>query len=74
MIRKCTKQDFDRIPEIINNAARACRGVIPEDCRHEPYMTAGEIREQITFRLNTKTDTPRQQGCGKCAHSIQNPC
>ena len=39
MIRKCTERDFESIYEIINDAARAYKGVIPADRWHEPYMT-----------------------------------
>ena len=38
MIRPCTDTDFDTIFSIINEAAEAYRGVIPEDRWHEPYM------------------------------------
>lgn len=32
---------------IINDAALAYRGVIPEDCWHEPYMPAAELTREI---------------------------
>ncbi len=47
MIRKCTESDFDRILEIINDAAQAYKGVIPEDCWHEPYMPPEELKKEI---------------------------
>ncbi len=47
MIRKCTESDFDRIFEIINNAARAYKGVIPEDRWHEPYMPFEDLGREI---------------------------
>lgn len=47
MIRQCSTDDFDVVSEIINDAAGAYKGVIPEDRWHEPYMTEGELREQI---------------------------
>ena len=38
---------------IINDAALAYRGVIPDDCWHEPYMSAralrGEIADDVRF-------------------------
>jgi hypothetical protein len=40
MIRRCTEKDFDELFSIINDAAQAYNGVIPEDCWHEPYMSA----------------------------------
>ncbi len=47
MIRRCTADDFDRILAIINDAARAYRGVIPDDRWKEPYMPAGELAEEL---------------------------
>jgi len=47
MIRKCTKADFERILEIINDAARAYKGVIPADRWHEPYMSYDELIDEI---------------------------
>jgi hypothetical protein len=36
MIRPCSATDFPVMLEIINEAARAYRGVIPADCWAEP--------------------------------------
>jgi N-acetylglutamate synthase-like GNAT family acetyltransferase len=47
MIRKCTESDFNTILEIINDAAQAYRGVIPEDRWNEPYMSIEELRAEI---------------------------
>jgi len=47
MIRKCTPSDIDDIFEIINNAAVAYKGIIPNDRWHEPYMSVDEIRHEI---------------------------
>jgi N-acetylglutamate synthase-like GNAT family acetyltransferase len=47
MIRRCSAADFDAIFEIINDAAQAYNGVIPEDCWHEPYMGRDELARQI---------------------------
>ncbi len=53
MIRKCGSADEDRVFLIINEAARAFKGVIPEDCYHEPYMSreelSGEMDEMVFF-------------------------
>jgi N-acetylglutamate synthase-like GNAT family acetyltransferase len=46
MIRKCTESDFNRIFEIVNDAAHAYKGIIPEDRWHEPYMPIDELREE----------------------------
>ena len=47
MIRQCVKSDFESIYEIINDAAEAYRGVIPEDRWHEPYMSRDELSNEI---------------------------
>lgn len=47
MIRPCSAMDVPVIFEIINDAAGAYRGVIPADCRAEPYMSWEELRREI---------------------------
>lgn len=47
MIRRCTESDFETIFEIINEAAMAYKGVIPDDRWHDPYMTAEALRHEI---------------------------
>jgi GNAT superfamily N-acetyltransferase len=47
MIRRCNEGDFDSIHAIIKDIAQAYRGVIPEDCWHEPYMPAEELRAEL---------------------------
>jgi GNAT superfamily N-acetyltransferase len=47
MIRECLESDFEAIHAIVNDAAQAYRGVIPDDCWHEPYMSRGELRREI---------------------------
>jgi N-acetylglutamate synthase-like GNAT family acetyltransferase len=47
MIRQCRSDEFGLIGEIINDAAQAYRGVIPEDRWHEPYMSPAELEEQV---------------------------
>jgi len=47
LIRKSNSDDFDAILAIVNDAAQAYRGVIPEDRWHEPYMPAEELRSEI---------------------------
>lgn len=52
MIRELSAEDRDAIYEIINQAARAYQGIIPEDRYHEPYMPLEELRretERMTF-------------------------
>jgi N-acetylglutamate synthase-like GNAT family acetyltransferase len=47
MIRPATQKDFEDIYTIINDAAIAYKGIIPEDRWHEPYMTKEELKTQI---------------------------
>jgi GNAT superfamily N-acetyltransferase len=46
-VRDCRIADRDRILEIVNAAAEAYRGVIPDDCWHKPYMPASELDHEI---------------------------
>ena len=47
MIRRCTSQDFDRIHAIINDGARAYKGIIPGDRWTEPYMSTHQLQHEI---------------------------
>ena len=47
MIKTCTESDFETIYDIINDAARSYRGVIPQHCWHEPYMSKNELSLEI---------------------------
>jgi GNAT superfamily N-acetyltransferase len=52
MIRVCDERDFEQIYEVINDGARAYRGVIPDDRwpgdpRIEPYMPREKLRHEI---------------------------
>ena len=47
MIRQCDSNDFEVIYSIINDAAEAYNGVIPEDCWKTPYMSREELRHEI---------------------------
>jgi N-acetylglutamate synthase-like GNAT family acetyltransferase len=46
-IRAIEPRDMDDALAIINDAARAYRGVIPDDRWHEPYMSAKEFSQEI---------------------------
>jgi GNAT superfamily N-acetyltransferase len=46
-IRPCRDDEQAAILAIVNAAAEAYRGVIPDDCWHEPYMPASELRAEI---------------------------
>jgi hypothetical protein len=47
MIRPCNTRDFETMYSIINDAAEAYHGVIPEDCWHVPYMSKNELSHEI---------------------------
>ncbi|MET0615637.1 MAG: GNAT family N-acetyltransferase [Thermoleophilaceae bacterium] len=46
-IRPCRAEERDDILAIVNAAAEAYRGVIPEDRWHEPYMPGEELDVEI---------------------------
>lgn len=48
MIRVCRPDEHSRIHHIINDAALAYRGVIPDDSWHEPYMSEQELEAEIS--------------------------
>ncbi len=48
MIRKLSYTDTDAIYDIINRAARAYKGAIPDDCYHEPYMPKEELQREMS--------------------------
>ena len=47
MIKLAENRDIEEIYEVINDAAMAYKGKIPDDRWHEPYMTKKELREQL---------------------------
>ena len=47
MIRPCINRDLDTIHEIINDASRAYKAVIPEDRFRDPYMTKEDLQQEI---------------------------
>lgn len=46
-IRPCRDDERDAIGAVVNAAAEAYRGIIPEDRWHEPYMDADELDAEI---------------------------
>jgi GNAT superfamily N-acetyltransferase len=46
-IRLCRTDEHPIILEIVNAAADAYRGVIPDDCWHEPYMPLSELEAEV---------------------------
>ncbi len=52
MIKELPSEDANVIYEVINKAAQAYKGIIPDDYYHEPYMPKEELQEEmksITF-------------------------
>lgn len=53
IVRRCRGDETARIVAIVNAAAEAYRGVIPDDCFHDPYMPtmalAAEIADGVRF-------------------------
>jgi GNAT superfamily N-acetyltransferase len=47
MIRQCNQRDFETIYSIINEAATAYKGVIPEDRWKMPYMAKNQLKHEI---------------------------
>jgi GNAT superfamily N-acetyltransferase len=47
MIRELSLQDTDAIYEVINQAAHAYEGIIPDDCFHQPYMPKEELQGEM---------------------------
>ena len=47
-LRRCRDDERAAMLAIIQAAAEAYRGEIPDDCWHEPYMSAKELDDEIT--------------------------
>ena len=43
MIKECTKKNISNILHVINDASLKYKGIIPNDCWHEPYMTKQKL-------------------------------
>lgn len=52
MIRPCIDADLPSIFSIINEAATAYKGAIPDDRWHEPYMPLDELKSEISHGVN----------------------
>jgi GNAT superfamily N-acetyltransferase len=52
MIRRCNQNDSDLIFQIINDAASAYKGIIPDDCWHDPYMSMKQLLWEIEDGVN----------------------
>ena len=47
MISEYTKNDSSKILYVINDAAARYKGIIPDDCWHEPYMSENELADEF---------------------------
>jgi GNAT superfamily N-acetyltransferase len=47
MIYRLSPSEFDSMLNVVNDAAQAYKGVIPEDRWKEPYMSAEKLRKEI---------------------------
>ena len=47
MISECTKSDTSKILLIINDASLRYKGIIPNNCWHEPYMSEQELIDEF---------------------------
>jgi GNAT superfamily N-acetyltransferase len=47
VIRRCDERDFEEIWAIINDGARAYKGIIPADRWTEPYMSREKLQREI---------------------------
>ena len=48
MITEYTKNDIPKILDVINDAALKYKGIIPDDCWHDPYMTEYKLVNEFT--------------------------
>ena len=47
MITEYAKKDLSNILNVINDAALKYKGIIPDDCWHEPYMLEQELGNEF---------------------------
>ena len=47
MIKEYTKKDISEILHVINDASLRYKGIIPDNCWHEPYMSEHELRDEF---------------------------
>ena len=51
MIREYKKSDSSKILHVINDAAIRYKGIIPDNCWHEPYMSEQELVNEFNAEL-----------------------
>ena len=47
MINEYTKKDISKILHVINDASIMYKGIIPDNCWHEPYMSEQELIDEF---------------------------
>jgi GNAT superfamily N-acetyltransferase len=52
LIREYKKNEVHKILEVINDASLKYKGVIPDNCWHEPYMLEQELIDEISDRVH----------------------
>ena len=52
MISEYTKNDTSKILHVINVASLRYKGVIPDDCWHEPYMSKHELIDEFNDEVH----------------------
>lgn len=52
MIRPYEEKDLDAICEVINDAAKLYKGIIPDELYKEPYMTKDKLKDEIENGVN----------------------
>ena len=52
MISEYTKSDTSKILHVINDASLRYKGIIPDNCWHEPYMSEQELIEELSSGIN----------------------
>ena len=52
MIREYKKNEVHKILEVINDASLKYKGVIPDNCWHEPYIPEQELIGEISDRVH----------------------
>ena len=51
MIREYTKSSASKILDVINDASLRYKGIIPDNCWHEPYMSKQELIDEFSDRV-----------------------
>ena len=52
MISEYTKSDISKILHVINDASLEYKGVIPDNCWHEPYMSEQELTDEFNNKVH----------------------